>query len=405
MPAPTSDRDDASRGGFFTCIALLWLAGIGLRVTILAVPPVIPLIRADLQLSETEVGILSGLPPVLFACAAVPGSLLIARLGALPTLVTGLIATAIGSALRGVAPDIALLYAATILTAFGVAVMQPALAPLVRMWMPDRIGFGTAVYANGLLVGEILPVALTLPVVLPLLSGSWRLGFAVWALPILLIAVVVAALAPRKRTAANGAPLTSRRWWPDWCSGVLWRLGLMLGSVNAMYFSTNAFIPDYLHHIGRGDLISPALTALNVGQLPASFVLLAVASRLEGRAWPYVACGFLCIASVSGISFGNGFLIVTSAALLGFSAAVILVLMLALPPLLSPPEDVHRMSAGMFTISYSCAVVVPIVSGLGWDLTGIPVVAFLPIGLASLLLIVLAPTIRLKRSRQTSDPT
>ena len=46
---------------------LLWLAGIGLRITILAVPPVIPLIRPYLGMSETQVGILTGLPPVLFA--------------------------------------------------------------------------------------------------------------------------------------------------------------------------------------------------------------------------------------------------------------------------------------------------------------------------------------------------
>jgi CP family cyanate transporter-like MFS transporter len=78
------------------------VAGIGLRLTILAVPPVIPFIHADLKMSETEVGILSGLPPVLFLIAAVPGSLLIA-LRALPTLIFGLIATAVGSALRGVA--------------------------------------------------------------------------------------------------------------------------------------------------------------------------------------------------------------------------------------------------------------------------------------------------------------
>ena len=38
--------------------------------------------------------------------------------------------------------------------------MQPGLPPLVRDWLPDRIGFGTAVYATGLLVGEIIPVAL-----------------------------------------------------------------------------------------------------------------------------------------------------------------------------------------------------------------------------------------------------
>src|SRR5262249_40364226 len=45
-----------------TCIALLWIAGVGLRVTILAVPPLIRLIHDELGLSETQVGILSGLP-------------------------------------------------------------------------------------------------------------------------------------------------------------------------------------------------------------------------------------------------------------------------------------------------------------------------------------------------------
>ena len=43
--------------------------------------------------------------------------------------------------------------------------------------------------------------------------------------------------------------------------------------------------------------------------------------------------------------------------------------MLALPPRLSPPDDVHRISAAMFTISYTCAVVTPVISGVavGFD--------------------------------------
>src|SRR5580704_6522590 len=141
--------------------------------------------------------ILSGLPQVLFAGAAVAGSLLIARLGALRTLVIGLVLNAVASGLRGAVPAIVPLYAATIVMAFGVAIMQPALPPLTQQWLPDRVGFATAVYSNGLLVGEILPVALTIPFVLPLVGGSWRLSFAVWAVPTALIALAVAALAPR----------------------------------------------------------------------------------------------------------------------------------------------------------------------------------------------------------------
>ena len=106
-------------------LLLLWIAGIALRLTILAVPPVIPLIHNDLHLSETQVGILSGLPMVLFAGAAIAGSLMISRLGALNALHIGLALCAFGSVLRGVGPNIAMLYAGTIVTAFGVAVMQP----------------------------------------------------------------------------------------------------------------------------------------------------------------------------------------------------------------------------------------------------------------------------------------
>jgi MFS transporter, CP family, cyanate transporter len=398
MRAPTWEENGAAGGRVLMCVTLLWLAGNGLRLTILAVPPIIPLIHADLQMSETEIGVLTGLPPVLFACAAVPGSLLIARFGALPTLVTGLLATAVGSALRGAAPDVWLLYAATILTGFGIAVMQPSLPPLVRAWLPHRIGFGTAVYTNGLLVGEILPVALTIPLVLPLVGGSWRLGLAAWAVPVVVIALLVVTLAPRHYDVLTTGVVAMRRWWPDWKSRLLWRLGLMLGGANAMYFTTNAFIPDYLHHIGRGDLISGALTALNTGQLPASALLLLFAGELERRTWPYLACGVICIVAVLGIVFGSELTIIGGAALLGFASASVLILMLALPPLLSPPDDVHRLSAGMFTISYSCAVIVPILSGLGWDLSGIPAIAFAPIGLCALLLLGLAPTNSFKRS-------
>src|SRR5436190_13847366 len=228
-------RAPVEQGGtsrqFLTCVLLLWLAGIGLRITILAVPPVIPLIRPDLGISETQVGILTGLPPVLFACTAVLGSLLIARFGALMTLLAGLFITAAGSALRGAAPEILTLYAATIVTGFGVAIMHPSLPPLVRTWLPLRIGFGTAVFTNGLLVGEILPVALTIPVLLPLAGNSWRESFVVWAVPVALIGVVIMMLAPRAgaQLRANGP----QRWWPDWSDPLIWRLGIALGSVNA----------------------------------------------------------------------------------------------------------------------------------------------------------------------------
>jgi CP family cyanate transporter-like MFS transporter len=373
-----------------TALLLLWLAGNALRLTILAVPPVIPLIHDDLNMSATQIGILTGLPSMLLAFAAVPGSLLIARLGVRAALVTGLLLNALGGALRGALPDVAWLYAMTIAMGAGVAIMQVTMPSAVRAWVPNRIGFATAVYTNGLLIGEILPVALMLILVLPMVQGSWQWGFVVWSVPVAIIALIILFAAPR---VPAGTAVVRRRWWPDWNSPLIWRLGIMLGTVNATYFATNAFVPDYLRSNGQGEWISASLTALNVGQLPASFILLAVAGRLERKAWPYMACGLLCVLATLGIVYCSGIWIVVSAAVQGFAGAAILILALALPPLLSPPDDVHRLTAAMFTISYSCAVIVPVISGILWDVSGIAAFAFLPIGLAGILLVILAPAI------------
>src|SRR5262245_4896009 len=199
-------RHQAALGHFVTCVAMLWIAGVGLRLTILAVPPLIRAIHDELSLSETQVGILSGLPPVLFMLAAVPGSLLIARLGARTTLIAGLLINALGCALRGAAPDFSLLCAATVVMAFGVSIMEAAMPPLLNAWLLARTGFGTSVYAKGLLIGEVLPVALTLPLILPLVDGSWRLGFVAWALPCVVFAVAILTLAPRAAPRVDTAP-------------------------------------------------------------------------------------------------------------------------------------------------------------------------------------------------------
>lgn len=393
VPEPMTDTPSAPRAqSILIPLVLLWLAGNALRLTILAVPPVIPLIHDDLHLSQTQVGILTGLPSLLFAFAAVPGSLLIARTGAMAALVIGLAVTAVGSALRGAVNDVLWLYAMTVVMGIGVAIMQVTMPPTVRAWAPQRIGFATAVYTNGLLIGETLPVALMIPLTLPLV-GTWQWGFVFWSVPVAIIAALVLLLAPRSTTAA-----VRRRWWPDWNDPLIWRLGIMLGTVNSMYFGTNAFLPDYLTHTGHRELISAALTALNVGQLPGSFILLAVAQRLEMKAWPFVAAGALAVLATAGIVFGSGYVIVASAGLIGFAAAFILIMALALPPLLTAPDDVHRLTAAMFTISYGVAVIVPVLSGATWDLTHIPASAFAPTALCGILLMVLAPAIgRLRR--------
>ena len=376
-------------------LVLLWLAGCCLRITVLAIPPVIPEIHHDLGLGQAAVGALTSLPVLLFAFAAIPGALLVARLGAARTLSLGLFVTAIAGALRAVSPGAPALFATTFAMGAGIAVMQPALPTVVREWMPQRVALGIATYSNGLLVGEAISASLTIPWALPLVDGDWRLSLAVWSVPVLAIAFL--SLARPVPLTAHARASMPRRWWPDWRDPLTWAAGLLSGYASSLYFAANAFLPDLVASRGRPDLLNAALSALNWLQMPASFLMIAYGRRLTMRRWPFIALGATSLCAIAGLVAMPAATIVAFAGVLGFCNAFLLVLTLAMPPLMAAPEDVPRLSAAMLLIGYLLAFAMPIVGGTAWDATHEPVAAFVPLFAYGLVALAIAARIDFRR--------
>ena len=220
-----------------------------------------------------------------------------------------------GSALRGANADYVVLCATTVVMAVGIAIMQPIMPTAVRQWLPERIGFGTAMYTNGLLFGEIFPVLLTIPFVLPLVGESWRLALVTWSTPVAIVAVLIYVAAP-STAAAAGSPCERRaprcsctataptggvasaqtraKWTPDWHEGLVWRLGLLFlcitGSISAPTPSSRFFSKQ-----GPARSHRPRVDGAQLRALPASLLLLVVAGRLERRAVAYIASATLSL--------------------------------------------------------------------------------------------------------------
>jgi CP family cyanate transporter-like MFS transporter len=374
-----------------TSLLLLWTCGACLRLTVLAVPPVIAMIQRDLNLSGTEIGLLSGIPVVVFAIFAAPGSILVARMGVRGALMGGLIIAAAGTLLRTSASNAWQLYMTSVLMSVGIAIMQPSMAAAVREWLPRRSAFGTAVYTNGLIMGEIIPVATMLSLILPFFAGNWRVALGVWALPLIATAAAVAVFAPKSAT--NVAARSAGSWLPQWNNRLNWRIGLTLGSVTSTYFCLNGFLPAYLNASGHEELIGEALTALNAGQVPASFLLLLTADRLQGKRWPFLTLGALFCICVVGIMTSASAWTVFWAGVVGFSCGAALSLGLALAPLLcDDPNDVAPASAAALAIGYGFAMLVSFASGVAWDWAGYAGAALIPIMLGCLPILMATPT-------------
>ena len=384
MNRPPLPGESPASPPLFTVLSLLWLAGVTIRMPLLAVPPVIPLIHDDLHMSETQVGLLIGIPLSMFALGAIPGSLLIARFGVLVVATCGLAIVSMASAARAAVTDIWTLYAATLVMGFGVAIFQPAFPTLVRIWAPSRAWLANAAGTNGMLMGVTITAALSIPVVLPLVGQSWRYDLLVWSVPGLLTTLFYIVAAPRRRSGTAGRPPAASLWMPNWRSRELWLLGIGLGANNALFFASNAFVPDYLTHTGRGDMIGVTLGWLNGAQLIGTFMMLFMSERLQRGSWPFTIFGPVTVLGILGIVLCDGVWVVVSAAAAGLGAAVTFIVTFGLPAILSPPGEVHRMAGGMFTISYGFAVVVPVLCGAFWDLTGLPWTSFVPMVLCAI---------------------
>ncbi len=363
---------------------MLWLAGFDLRITVLAIPPIIPLIHRDLGLSEAGVAALTGLPVLLLASAATLGSMLIARFDARRAIIFGLALIGVASALRGVGPSLPMLFTMTFLMGAGIAITQPALPSLVYHWLPERIGIATAIYTNGLLMGEVIGAALTTLSLVPI-AGSWQGALAIWGIIPIVSALILWRTTPAlgRRREADERP----GWFPDFRDAATLRLGLTQAGTSIAYFGANAFIPDYLHSIHASHLIAPSLGWLNAGQIPASIVVGLFPALFVGKPRSIQAGAIGTLLGLLMFFAPYAWCRMAGAALIGFASSVAFVVNWVFPPLLAKsPDDIHRMTAGMFTIGYGLAFIMPLLGGVAWDRTGIAATSLAPVAIGAIFL-------------------
>lgn len=398
---PGGDRGRPPGGVPWGRLVLIWLLGLSLRVGMLSLPPLLPEIHRRLGLGPLVLGTLTTAPTLLLAVAALAGSAVVARLGAARAVALGLAVAAVAGALRGAGPSTAALVVGSLALGVGVAVAQPGLPALAGRFWPERVSLATAVYTNGIIVGEAVAASLTLPLVLAWVGG-WEAALAVWSLPVLVAAGTVLAIDGRRAGGQGSIGVAPRpgHWWPEWGRSETWLVGVVQGAGSIAYFGANAYLPTAFDASGRGGLVAVGLTVLNVAQLPASF-LVGWAARRHLRPTPLLlGAGVAVFLGALGLAVGPGPAGVLGAALVGGGSAVGFVVALALPPLLVPSSEVATLSAAMFTVGYLLAFVVPLGGGAAWAGTGLPALSFVPVALGGVGLVVVA---RLRRVRAVDD--
>lgn len=377
----------------FAVFALITVLGVNLRTIILAVPPVLPLIQRDLRLSHTLIGFLTALPVLLMASAALPSGLLASRVGGRWSVAIGLSLLALGAVLRAVWLAPVPLYLFTIVLGVGIAIAQTAAPVLARQWFPSRIGLVSALYSDGLIIGEALAAGLTAPLMNHFFGhDGWPSTFVFWGVPAAIFAVLWLALAPPAppmSRATEPRPAASKsRGRGEQRRVRSWHLGIVLGSGSLVYFGVNGWVAPYNQALRHASVTPLTLLVLNAAQLPVSVGMTLFAQRLAGRRWPFVTAGAVCLFAILGWLVMPSNLEPLWAALLGGSSAFVFVLGIALPALLAGRSEVARLTGITLTLCYGVAFLGPLTGGALWDLFGRPGFAFAPVICAGVALLV-----------------
>lgn len=375
-----SDTPRPGSGSRLPVLALLWLAGAYLRVPILAAPPLAPLIAADLNLNQTAIGALTTVPVLMLSLAALPGARLIARSGPRTALVGALVLLAAASSARGLAPPVWMLFLQTALLGVAVAAMQPALPALVVRWCPGFLALGSAVYMNGMLMGEFISAGLTLPVLLPLLDGSWRATLIAWSLPALLVAALIAG----RKHPSSTAPPPAAAPHPPWRDRRVWHLGVVLGAASAGFFGTNAYMGPVLEARNETGALPAFLFWFNATQVAGSVLMIGLARVLVGRRLPVVLAAWSVFLGLAGIMLGGSTASFAAALLVGLATCVQLILAVSLVPQIADEHGAAPLAAGMFLVGYLLGFAVPLAGGLLADATADARAALLPMALLAL---------------------
>ena len=378
---------------------LLWLAGVYLRIPVLVAPPLAPFISNELALTQALTGALTTLPILMLAIGSMPGSLAIARIGPRNTLALAMVIMVIGSAGRGLMPDTLTLMIASAVMGIGVSMMQPSLPALLPRWLePHHLALGSAIYMNGMLMGEFIGAGITLPVLMPLLDNSWRATLVAWSLPALLVA---AALFLPKRDRAK--PVRKVAWLPDWHNPLTLRIGLLLGLSGSLFFGLNAYMGNLLQHQGQFDKLPDALFWYNLAQVFASLIMLKMARYWVGRRGVIATLASISLLGAIGAVMLTGWWSIVSATLMSLVAGMLLILLVAIPPLVVSAAETGRLSAGTFLVGYTVAFCVPMLGGVVADWTGDARHALMLMITYGLLVLPLAFTLNLERKKEQPE--
>ena len=357
-------------------------AGIGLRVGIASVSPLLDRIQTELGVGTAALGLLTAIPVICMGGLSFMGSAVERRWGLMRSMRIALGVLGIGLLWRGWAHGFAVLAMTAVLVGVGDALIRPLLSGFIKQTFGNGSHAVMGVYAASMGIGAALSAYATPHLAAAL--GSWQWGLGCWAVPVLLALLIwtrrsvpTNSLPPRTTTAPRLAPM-----------GVVW-LTLFFGLQAGVNYTVVAWLPSVCLAQGTTASTAAYLMALFLCVQTLSSLLFPIMLSRTGQRLMLLSLGFAGVTVVGVIALmmpSGGWV---AAVLLGIGTGGLFPIALSLPLIFSESSyEATRLSSLSQSGGYALGGLLPWLTGVAVPVLG-ATVAVVALCLAMLIVLMI----------------
>ena len=357
-------------------LACSWLLMFSAYSSVLCISPILNLSALEFGLTAFQAGLLFSAPVFTLALVAFMGGYLGDQIGPRKAAGLGAVVLALSALLRGISPSFAVFFLLNLLVGIGWGLIFPNLPKIVKMWFSDKVlGTATGIYSTGVFAGGTLALAISMPVVFPLM-GNWRGVCLFWGVISVVIAVIWWFLAkePTRSVVESSIPSQAPR--ASFSTVVknkhIWVVAIFFGlAANMTFYIVTGWFPAFFLEKGLSEAASGLLTSLvTVAAIPAVFLVPFASDRLGlRRPFLWISCVVAAMAFFV-IIFAPFVLDIVCMIALGATLTATYVMCLFLPLELMPSKQTGTASGIVISVGYVGGAFGPQIAGALKDLTG-----------------------------------
>ncbi|HSO59091.1 MAG TPA: MFS transporter [Paenisporosarcina sp.] len=349
----------------------IFLIALNLRPAVTSIGPLLETIKKDLDLSNSEVSLLTAIPVIcmgLFAPLAVHWLNKFGQRRGISLLI-GVIGTL--TLLRAWLHD----YVSLLVTAFvigvAIAIIGPILSSLIKEKFPTRMASAIGIYSLGMGAGATLSAGLT-GVLYVWIGEQWEFALAFWSsLALLAYLVWFVAMTPhQERIVSTQQQQASFR--SPWTNRRAWLILLFFGFQASLFFSLTTWLASAASELGFSVIeAGSVISVLTVAQIIANIFIPLLLEKFPSRSfWTYFSL-FIGTIGIVLLLTGNVSLIWPASVLLGFTLGGLFPLALLLPlDETTDAKEANAWTAMVQTGGFIMGGLVPLAIGILYDLSG-----------------------------------